>query len=134
MSDAERITSVVPVSEFAGDQFLVMLTANGYIKKVSLSSFSSIRSTGIIAIQLVCTVFLIYHWLLDCIYCYFSAYTLTEQVPGDELKWVRRCTNDDLVAMASQNGMVTLSACENVSYIEEFLVSIHELRCSLNLN
>ncbi|XP_024927780.2 DNA gyrase subunit A, chloroplastic/mitochondrial isoform X2 [Ziziphus jujuba] len=87
LSDAERITSVIPVSEFAGDQFLVMLTANGYIKKVSLSSFSSIRSTGIIAIQLV---------------------------PGDELKWVRRCTNDDLVAMASQNGMVTLSACENI--------------------
>ncbi|GLT70723.1 hypothetical protein SLA2020_427830 [Shorea laevis] len=62
-----------------------MLTMNGYIKKVSLNSFSSIRSTGIIAIQLV---------------------------PGDELKWVRCCTNDDLVAMASQNGLVTLSSCE----------------------
>ncbi|KAF3434336.1 hypothetical protein FNV43_RR25439 [Rhamnella rubrinervis] len=87
LSDGERITSIIPVSEFAGDQFLVMLTANGYIKKVSLSSFSSIRSTGIIAIQLV---------------------------PGDELKWVRCCTNDDLVAMASQNGMVILSACEKI--------------------
>lgn len=54
LSDGERITSVIPVSEFAGDQFLLMLTVNGYIKKVSLSSFSSIRSTGIIAIQLVC--------------------------------------------------------------------------------
>ncbi|TQE04484.1 hypothetical protein C1H46_009900 [Malus baccata] len=83
LSDGERITSVIPVSEFAGDQFLLMLTVNGYIKKVSLSSFSSIRSTGIIAIQLV---------------------------PGDELKWVRCCTNDDLVAMASQNGMVILSS------------------------
>ncbi|TQD82748.1 hypothetical protein C1H46_031717 [Malus baccata] len=83
LSDGERITSVIPVSEFAEDQFLLMLTVNGYIKKVSLSSFSSIRSTGIIAIQLV---------------------------PGDELKWVRCCTNDDLVAMASQNGMVILSS------------------------
>ncbi|XP_075474121.1 DNA gyrase subunit A, chloroplastic/mitochondrial-like isoform X3 [Primulina tabacum] len=87
LSDGERITSIIPVSEFDGDQYLIMLTVNGYIKKVSLNYFSSIRSTGIIAIQLV---------------------------PGDELKWVRCCTNNDFVAMASQNGMVILSACENV--------------------
>ncbi|KAK9733101.1 hypothetical protein RND81_04G043300 [Saponaria officinalis] len=87
LSDGERITSIIPVSEFVEDQFLVMLTANGYIKKVSLSYFSSIRSTGIIAIQLV---------------------------SGDELKWVRCCSNDDLVAMASQNGMVILSSCDTI--------------------
>ncbi|XP_074310721.1 DNA gyrase subunit A, chloroplastic/mitochondrial [Silene latifolia] len=87
LSDGERITSIIPVSEFVEDRFLVMLTANGYIKKVSLSFFSSIRSTGIIAIQLV---------------------------SGDELKWVRCCSNDDLIAMASQNGMVILSSCDTV--------------------
>ncbi|KAL8114869.1 hypothetical protein AgCh_021637 [Apium graveolens] len=85
LTTGERITSIIPVSEFAEDQYLLMLTVNGYIKKVSLSYFSSIRSTGIIAIQLV---------------------------PGDELKWVRLCTNEDLVAMASQNGMVILGSCE----------------------
>lgn len=85
LSDGERVTSIVPVKEFSEDQFLLMLTTNGYIKKVSLNSFSSIRSTGIIAIQLV---------------------------PGDELKWVRLCSNEDLVAMASQNGMVILSSCD----------------------
>lgn len=85
LSVGERITSIIPVSEFAGDQFLVMLTMNGYIKKVPLNFFSSIRTTGIIAIQLV---------------------------PGDELRWVRCCTNDDIVAMASQNGMVILSSCD----------------------
>ncbi|KAK1374151.1 DNA topoisomerase (ATP-hydrolyzing) [Heracleum sosnowskyi] len=85
LSTGERITSIIPVSQFAEDQYLLMLTVNGYIKKVSLSYFSSIRSTGIIAIQLV---------------------------PGDELKWVRLCTNEDLVAMASQNGMVILGSCE----------------------
>ncbi|XP_010246370.1 PREDICTED: DNA gyrase subunit A, chloroplastic/mitochondrial [Nelumbo nucifera] len=84
LSDGERITSIIPVSEFVGDQYLVMLTMNGYIKKVSLNSFSAIRQTGIIAIQLV---------------------------PGDELKWVRRCTNDDVLALASQNGMVIMSSC-----------------------
>lgn len=57
LSEGERITSIVPVKEFAEDQFLLMLTVNGYIKKVSLNSFSSIRSTGIIAIQLVCGSF-----------------------------------------------------------------------------
>ncbi|XP_043713637.1 DNA gyrase subunit A, chloroplastic/mitochondrial isoform X1 [Telopea speciosissima] len=87
LSDGERITSIIPVSEFPGDQYLVMLTMYGYIKKVSLNLFSAIRSTGIIAIQLV---------------------------PGDELKWVRCCTNDNLVAMASQNGMVILSSCETI--------------------
>ncbi|KAF7138936.1 hypothetical protein RHSIM_Rhsim07G0072200 [Rhododendron simsii] len=85
LSEGERITSVIPVSEFSEDQYLLMLTAKGYIKKVSLNFFPSIRSTGIIAIQLV---------------------------PGDELKWVRLCSNDDLVAMASQNGMVILSFCD----------------------
>ncbi|GAV84055.1 DNA_topoisoIV domain-containing protein/DNA_gyraseA_C domain-containing protein [Cephalotus follicularis] len=87
LSDGERITSIIPVSEFSEDQFLLMLTVNGYIKKVSLNSFSAIRSTGIIAIQLV---------------------------PCDELKWVCCCTNDDLVAMASQNGMVILGSCETI--------------------
>ncbi|KOM45945.1 hypothetical protein LR48_Vigan06g125100 [Vigna angularis] len=83
LSDGERITSIIPVSEFVEDQFLLMLTMQGYIKRVSLNLFSSIRSTGIIAIQLV---------------------------PGDELKWVRLCTNDDFVAMASHGGMIrTLS-------------------------
>ncbi|KAI3927722.1 hypothetical protein MKW92_007326 [Papaver armeniacum] len=87
LSDGERITSIIPVSEFVEDQYLVMLTANGYIKKVSLNLFSSIRSTGIIAIQLV---------------------------PGDELKWVKLCTDDDLVAVASLNGMVILSPCDTL--------------------
>ncbi|KAF5769506.1 putative DNA topoisomerase (ATP-hydrolyzing) [Helianthus annuus] len=85
LSDGERITSIIPVSEFAEDQYLLMLTANGYIKKVSLMYFSHIRSSGIIALQLV---------------------------SGDSLKWVRRCTNEDYVAMASQNGLVILSSCE----------------------
>ncbi|KAL2943002.1 DNA gyrase subunit A chloroplastic/mitochondrial [Bienertia sinuspersici] len=87
LSDGERITSIIPVSEFVDDQYLVMLTANGYIKKVSLNYFSSIRPTGIIAIQLV---------------------------SDDELKWVRCCTNDDLVAMASQKGMVILSSGDKI--------------------
>ena len=66
ISDGERITSVIPVSEFSGDQFLLMLTMNGYVKKVSLNSFSSIRSTGIIAIQLVCPLLSFIYLFLAC--------------------------------------------------------------------
>ncbi|CAL9094296.1 unnamed protein product [Musa textilis] len=87
LSEGERITSIIPVSEFAEDQYLIMLTVNGYIKKVSLNAFSAIRAPGIIAIQLV---------------------------PGDELKWVRRCADDDLVATASQNGMVIVNSCNKL--------------------
>nr|XP_034573773.1 glutathione S-transferase U18-like isoform X3 [Setaria viridis]XP_034573774.1 glutathione S-transferase U18-like isoform X3 [Setaria viridis] len=53
LSDGERITTIIHVSEFGEDQYLVMLTVNGYIKKVPLNAFSSIRSSGIISIQLV---------------------------------------------------------------------------------
>lgn len=38
----------------------------------------------------------------------------TLQVPGDELKWVRRCADDDLVAIASQKGMVIVNSCNTV--------------------
>lgn len=65
LSDGERITSVVPVTEFGEDNFLLMLTMNGYIKKVSLNFFSSIRSTGIIAIQLVCISYFKHEFLID---------------------------------------------------------------------
>ncbi|XP_078149625.1 DNA GYRASE A [Carex rostrata] len=87
LSDGERITSVVPVSEFSEDQYLIMLTLNGFIKKVPLNAFSSIRSIGIIAIQLV---------------------------PGDELRWVCSCADDDLVVVASQKGFVIVNSCNKL--------------------
>ncbi len=48
----EYVTAVVPVSEFSDDKFLIMLTKRGFIKKIELSRFSSIRKSGIIAIGL----------------------------------------------------------------------------------
>lgn len=123
------------MSEFTEDQFLLMLTMQGYIKRVPLNSFSTIRSTGIIAIQLVCPIIWIL-FLQRYIFFVFSytrflvkylsmdihIYHLTWKVPGDELKWVRCCTNDDFVAMASHNGMVILSLCSKAScYLLLFL-------------
>ncbi|MDY7005739.1 MAG: DNA topoisomerase (ATP-hydrolyzing) subunit A [Cyanobacteriota bacterium] len=74
----EKVTSIVAVSEFSDDEFLVMLTKGGYIKKTPLSAFSNIRSNGLIAIS------------------------LTE---GDQLRWVRRARIDDSVMIASSSGM-----------------------------
>ncbi|MGK7904026.1 MAG: DNA gyrase subunit A [Hormoscilla sp.] len=70
----EKITSLVAVSEFRDDEYLVMLTKGGYIKKTALAAFSNIRANGLIAISLQ---------------------------EGDELRWVRRATEEDSVIIGS---------------------------------
>ncbi|MBW4649884.1 MAG: DNA topoisomerase (ATP-hydrolyzing) subunit A [Kastovskya adunca ATA6-11-RM4] len=74
----EKITSIVPVIEFAEDEYLVMLTRQGYIKKTALSAFKSIRANGLIAISLE---------------------------EGDQLRWVRRARVDDSIIIGSRQGM-----------------------------
>jgi len=48
----ENITSVLAVKDFPDDQFVVMATSLGTIKKTQLSSFSNPRKAGIIAVSL----------------------------------------------------------------------------------
>ncbi len=48
----ERVTAVIAVSEFKEDNFLLMATANGEVKKTSVDSFSAVRSSGLIAMDL----------------------------------------------------------------------------------
>jgi len=48
----EKITAIVPVSEFKENLNLIMLTKKGYIKRISLDNFKSIRRNGLIAIGL----------------------------------------------------------------------------------
>ncbi len=48
----ETITAVVPVKTFDSNTNLIMLTKSGYIKRISLDNFASIRRNGIIAIGL----------------------------------------------------------------------------------
>ncbi len=74
----EKITSVVPVSEFTSDEYLVMLTKRGYIKKTELAAFSHIRANGLIAISLE---------------------------EGDQLRWVRRARVEDSIIIGSRYGM-----------------------------
>jgi len=74
----EKITSIVPVSEFTDHEYLVMLTRKGYIKKTALDAFSNIRANGLIAISLE---------------------------EGDQLRWVRRATEGDSIIIGSRQGM-----------------------------
>jgi DNA gyrase subunit A len=74
----EKITSVLPVAEFSEDEYLIMMTVGGYIKKTELAAFSNIRANGLIAISLE---------------------------EGDQLRWVRRARDGDSVIIGSQQGM-----------------------------
>ncbi|WP_026103339.1 DNA gyrase subunit A [Pseudanabaena sp. PCC 6802] len=78
IASGEKITSVIAVSEFSEDDYLVMLTTGGYIKKTKLSAFVNIRTNGLIAISLE---------------------------EGDRLRWVRRAKADNTIIIGSQNGM-----------------------------
>ncbi len=74
----ERITAVVPVSQFSNDLNLIMLTKKGYIKRIELDNFSNIRRNGIIAIGLE---------------------------EGDELNWVKLATARDEIIIGTSCGM-----------------------------
>jgi DNA gyrase subunit A len=78
VSQSEKITSMIGVSEFTEDEYLIMLTRKGNIKKTALSAFANIRSNGLIAISLQ---------------------------DEDELRWVRLATNEDSVIIGTRKGM-----------------------------
>ncbi|MGI8933725.1 MAG: DNA gyrase C-terminal beta-propeller domain-containing protein, partial [Phormidesmis sp.] len=74
----EKVTSVIGVSEFSEDEYLVMLTQGGFVKKTALSAFNRIRTNGLIAISLEA---------------------------GDQLRWVRLARAEDSILIGSQRGM-----------------------------
>ncbi|MBS1996575.1 MAG: DNA gyrase subunit A [Cyanobacteria bacterium SZAS LIN-2] len=74
----ETVTTVIPVSSFDPDSYLIMLTHEAYIKKVQMSDFANIRRSGIIAI------------------------TLND---GDQLGWVRPSYGKSDVIIGTGDGM-----------------------------
>jgi DNA gyrase subunit A len=78
ISKDEKITSMVAVSEFTEDQFLIMLTRKGYIKKTALAAYSNIRANGLIAISLE---------------------------EGDQLRWVKLAKEEDSIIIGTRQGM-----------------------------
>lgn len=74
LAPEEKVTAFVPVSEVSEENFLVMATKKGTIKKTQVKAFANIRKTGIIAIG------------LD---------------RDDELKWVKITTGKEHVIMVT---------------------------------
>ncbi len=73
----ETVTAVVPVPNFEAAEFCLMTTRRGRIKRVNLSDFSSVRHSGLIAIN------------LD---------------EGDELGWVRLTHGGDEAILVTEKG------------------------------
>lgn len=52
LEENERITAILPVTEFSEDKFIFMATGDGTVKKTSLDQFSNVRANGLIAVNL----------------------------------------------------------------------------------
>ncbi len=74
----EKVTSMIRVTEFDSEKYLVMVTKNGVIKRTKLSAYNTARKGGLIAID------------LD---------------EGDVLSWVRVTGGNDELIVATKKGM-----------------------------
>ena len=52
LEEGERITSMLPITEYTDDHFVFMATLNGTVKKTALTNFARQRSAGLRAIEL----------------------------------------------------------------------------------
>lgn len=52
LAEGEKVAATLPVKEFREDQFVVMATKNGLVKKTELSAYGNPRQGGIIALGL----------------------------------------------------------------------------------
>ena len=52
VTDNERVTAMVTVTSFTPDTYLLMATCRGEVKKTALDKFASVRSSGLIAMDL----------------------------------------------------------------------------------
>ena len=86
LDEGEQVTNCLAVREFTDDQYLIMATRNGIVKKTVLSAYGRPLKGGLIAIN------------LD---------------EGDELIDVRRVSGDDNVVLATRNGMAIRFAHED---------------------
>ncbi len=78
LAPEERVTAMIRVSEFEGDQYLCMVTRKGIIKRTRLDAYSNARKSGLIAID------------LD---------------EGDELAWVRMTDGYQTLIVGTRKGM-----------------------------
>lgn len=74
----EKVTSMIRVPEFDEEKYLVMVTKQGIIKRISLNAYNTARKGGLIALELN---------------------------EGDELAWVRITDGNQQVIVATKNGL-----------------------------
>ncbi|HIY27210.1 MAG TPA: DNA gyrase subunit A [Candidatus Acutalibacter pullistercoris] len=99
----ERITSMIRVRSFEEDQYLVMITKRGIIKRTRLSAYQNARKNGLIAIG------------LD---------------KGDLLTWVRVTSgHDDLIA-ATRKGMAIRFHEEDIRELSRTARGVRAIRLS----
>ena len=79
ISQEDQITAIYSTNNFKEDNYFVMLTKQGIVKKISMDNFSHVRRSGIVAMN------------LD---------------EGDGLNWVRRSYGKDNVIIGTYDGMV----------------------------
>ncbi len=79
ISQEDKVTAIYGTSEFKEDNYFVMLTKFGVVKKISMDNFASVRRSGIVAMN------------LD---------------DGDQLGWVRRSYGIDHIIIGTYDGMV----------------------------
>lgn len=48
----ERITAVIPINKFEEDQYLMMATRKGLVKKTPIRDYANVRKIGLAAISL----------------------------------------------------------------------------------
>jgi DNA gyrase subunit A len=77
ITEGERVTAMVAVTDFKPDAYLVMATCQGEVKKTAMENFTSVRSSGLIAMDLS---------------------------EGDELVAVSMATDQDDVVLVTQKG------------------------------
>jgi len=52
VTEGERVTAMVDVTDFTPDTYMLMATSQGEIKKTAVDNFASVRSSGLIAMDL----------------------------------------------------------------------------------
>lgn len=52
IEQGEKVTAIIPIKEFTDDEYLIMVTKYGAIKKTPLSQFETNRKSGLIALTL----------------------------------------------------------------------------------
>lgn len=52
LTDGEKVTTVIPMKKFNHDDYFVMVTKQGVVKKTSLSAFKNINKSGLIALTI----------------------------------------------------------------------------------